>query len=54
MRPTKKLVLPMSHCSSNASLMVSCMGLDVVQLRVGVVPVRNERIDLMRISLMSG
>ena len=45
MRPTKKLVHPISHWSLNAHLIVSWIGSVVVQSSVGVVPVRNDRID---------
>ena len=55
MRPTKKLVHPISHWSLNAHLIVSWIGSVVVQSSVGVVPVRNDRIDWMRIvALISG
>ena len=54
MRPTKKLVHPISHWSSNARLIVSWIGSVVVQFSVGLVPVRKDCIDRMRMALMLG
>ena len=53
-RPAKKFVNPISHWSSNACLIVSWIGSVVVQFSVGLVLVRKDRIDQMRIVLMSG